>query len=1116
MSLLINNTVRRRPLRPMSDPLAAKTLRRNLPNKSLKLAAVNINSVTSPGRIDELQYFVDSYGIDVLALSELKIDSTVHPSLYSLTGFHPPIVKPRTRRGGGTAIYVNKSLPFSHMNNLDNDDIEAIWVQVKVKDKLVIICSTYIPPHMPADKQSRYLDQLTDSVTQAHSHSPEALVVMGDLNGGNCWLPPNAPPHSPINSFEGKLKSTSEELGLTQLINTATRIQNRTHNIRDLIFTDSPHVITDSGILPSFSNLDHFPVYATLSINFHSENFNNTRQVWDFENTDIDSLVHILSRIEWDTITDRDVDEATEAFTETIRDAANRCIPTKTVKNRNDKLWVTADLRRQIRKRDRLFRLARTRQTDYDWSRWKTQRNIVTNINRKLKKEHIQHKVDLLLESKKDPFKYHTIVKNITGIRRDASIPPLIAENGDVITDDHLKAQILNSYFSAQTDIKLTDLHHAHLHDYENTQPETPNHIDSIVFTPNEVLNTINRLDASKASGPDKLPTRLLKMIAIFIADPLAKIFNKSLAAGKYPSLWKRATVKPIFKGKGSPSELKNYRPISLLPCVSKIFEKLVFKRFYDHITSHQLLTDNQSGYRPGHNTQLQLAYLTDKLYKTLDHSEDFTIIYLDISRYFEKIWHAGLLTKCKLEFGIRGQVLSWLNSYLDGRSQQVQIGNEQSPPMSLKAGVPQGSVLGPLLAIMYLNGLSGITSNQTLYFADDSSIHCSHTPDTIQTKEIELQKDLNAIYDYGLRWAITFNSNKTTQQTFSNRRNPRIPKLTFGGQEIYPTSQHKHLGLTFSSDLKFKQHVNEILLKFNRALSPLYQIAPYIPRRELHQIYTTYVQPHLDYCSAVYDENLTTFDSKRLEKAQNRAARLITGAIRRTPVINLRRELGWSSVADRRRKQRLLLFHKLVYDPAIPRYIKAIVPSTRETSMLRTLRNSNSQTITQPITRTTAYSHSFIPSTIRAWNDLPTEFRLSDSFKIFKKNMDDPIDPDKPNSFNSAGSKLGNILHTRLRLQASSLNAHKFAFGQASSPQCLCGHRREDNPHYLLHCSIHIEHREELFHALTLLLNQDFEHLSPVTQIDLLLNGPKGKSSTIQKTALAIQSFIFKTNRFH
>ena len=1004
------------------------------------------------------------------------------------------------------------------MENLEHDDIEAIWVQVKVKDKLIIICSTYLPPHVPAEQQSRYLDQLTDSVTQAHSHSPEALFVMGDLNGGNCWLPPNAPPHSPISSFENKLKSTSEALGLTQLINTATRIQDKIHNIRDLIFTDSPHVVTDSGTLSSFSNLDHFPVCATLSINFHSEDFNNTKQVWDFQNTDIDSLVHLLSQMEWNEITDKDVDLATEAFTEAILDTASRCIPTKTVRTRSDKLWVTTDLRRQIRKRDRLFKLARARQTDYDWTRWRTQRNLVTNINRKLKKEHIRHKVDLLLENKKDPFKYHTILKNITGVRRDAAIPPLVSDNGTVVSENHSKAELLNSYFSAQTNINITDVQHAHLHEFENSQDATPNHIDSIIFTPNEVLNIINRLDASKACGPDKIPTKLLKMVAIYIAEPLTKIFNKSLASGKYPSIWKRAIVKPIYKGKGSPSDLKNYRPISLLPCVSKIFEKLVFKRFYDHITSHQLLTDNQSGYRPGHNTQLQLAYLTDKLYKTLDNSEDFTIIYLDISRYFEKIWHAGLLAKCKLEFGIRGQVLSWLKSYLDDRSQQVQIGGDLSPPLTLKAGVPQGSVLGPLLAILYLNGLSDITSNQTLYFADDSSIHCSHTPDTLQAKEIELQHDLNAIHDYGIKWAITFNSNKTTQQTFSNRRNPTIPKLTFGGQDICLTNKHKHLGLTFSSDLKFKQHINETLLKFNRALSPLYQVAPYIPRKELHQIYLTYVRPHLDYCSAVYDENLTTFDSKRLEKAQNRAARLITGAIRRTPVNKLRNELGWSSVADRRRKQRLLLFHKLVHDPAIPMYIKAIVPSTRETSMSRILRNSNSQTITHPITRTTNYSQSFIPSTIRTWNDLPAEVRLSNSFKIFKKNIEDMIGPENPSSFNSYGSKQGNTLHTRLRLQASSLNAHKFSFGQANSAQCLRGHRKEDNTHYFLHCSIHTRHREELFHSLTTLLNKDFELIPPAVQIDLLLNGPKETNSKDEslKTALAIQHFIFKTNRFH
>ena len=1097
----------------MSNPLTAKASTQ-LPVKNLTLAAININSITSPGRLEELECFVVDNSIDVLAVSELKIDLTVHPSLYSLPNFHSPIVKPRTRRGGGVGIYISKSLPFSRMIELENDEFETIWVKVRVKEKSFVICSSYLPPHTPADKQSRFLDQLTDSVTRAHAYSPELVAIMGDLNGGNCWLPPNAPKHSPMNSFESKLKSTSESLGLMQLINTATRIQNGTHNIRDLIFIDSPDLVTSSGILSSFCNLDHFPIFAVLSFNLSVTNHNNTAQVWDYRSTDINSLVDIMTLTDWDSITDKDVDEATEALTNVLHDAASRCIPIKNVRTRNDKMWVTTELRRHIRKRDRLFKLARARQTEYDWVRWRTQRNLVTSTNRKLKKEHMKHKVNILLESKKDPFKYHTILKNITGFRRDAAIPPLIAGDGMIISDDNLKAETFNSYFCAQTDIHLTNFHHEHLRQYENMQPETPYDLDTIVFTQYEVLNVINSLDASKACGPDKVPTRFLKMVAIYISEPLSKIFNKSLAAGKYPNLWKEANVKPVFKGKGSPSDVTNYRPISLLPCLSKILEKLMFKRMYEHITLHDLITDNQSGYRPGHNTQLQLLYLTDKLYKSLDQSEDFTIIYLDISRYFEKIWHNGLLAKCKFEFGIRGQVLSWLRSYLDGRSQMVQVGNEQSLPLTLKAGVPQGSVLGPLLAIMYLNGLSNTTTNHMLHFADDSSLHCSHTSDNVRAKELELQNDLDAIHNFGRKWAITFNANKTTQQTFSHRRNSRAPSLTFGGQQILPTKEHKHLGLTFSSDLKFKHHVNETLLKFNRALSPLYQIAPYIPRSVLIQIYTVYVQPHLEYCSAVYDGNLTKFDSKRLEKAQNRAARLMTGTIRRTPVDNLNKELGWSSVADRRRKHRLLLLHRLVYDSTIPEFIKAIVPNNREATS-RTLRNTNDRTITQPMSRTTAYSHSYIPNTTHTWNELPSKYRLPDSHKNFKKNMMCHMGPGKPNPFNTYGSKKGNKLHTKIRLQASSLNAHMFSFGLTASPQCKCGHRREDTTHYLLSCPLYTDARDELFQTLNLLLNQDFDNLSLTSQTDILLNGPQGKANIAIKVAVAIQTFIFKTLRF-
>ena len=1099
----------------MSDSPAVKasTL---LPVKNINIAAVNINSITSPGRLDELQYFMDENHIDILAVSELKIDSTIHPSLYTIQNFHPPIVKPRTRRGGGTAIYVKETLPFTRICDLENDEFEAIWAKVRIKDKTAIICSTYLPPHTPAEKQLRYLDHMTDAITRAQAHSPEVIAIMGDLNGGNCWLPTEAPKHSPINSYELKLKSTSEASGLTQLITTATRIQGHTHNIRDLIFIDAPDIVMGSGILSSFSNLDHFPVYATLSLHYSAAKHKNTKQIWDYKNADINLLVSILSQINWDNMTDKSVDEAAETLTNTLRDVADRCIPIKEVRSRQDKGWVTTELRRHIRKRDRLFKRARNRQTEYDWARWRSQRNMVTSINRKLRQEHMKQKVNILLENKKDPFKYHTILKGITGLSRNTEIPPLIAENGDVISDNLMKAEAFNSYFCTQTDIHLTSSHHEHLREYENTQPETPNRLDTIIFTPQEILNVINGLDASKACGPDKLPTRFLKMVAIYIAEPLAKLFNKSLSAGKYPTLWKNANVKPVFKGKGSPSDIKNYRPISLLPCVSKILEKLMYKRIYEHINTNGLLTDRQSGYRPGHSTQLQLIYLTDTLYKSLDQSEDFTIVYLDISRYFEKIWHDGLLAKCKAEFGIRGQVLRWLGAYLDDRSQSVQVGEHQSGPLTLKAGVPQGSVLGPLLAIMYLNGLNKTTLHPMLFFADDSSLHCSHTPDNVEAKELELQNDLDAIYNYGCKWAITFNASKTTQQTFSKRKNAKIPNLTFGGRAIPLTDEHKHLGLTFSSDLKFKQHVNETLLKFNRALSPLYRIAPYIPRDVLHQIYNMYVKPHLEYCSAVYDGNLTTFDAKRLEKAQNRAARLITGTIRRTSVEGLRKELGWSSVADQRRTHRLMLFHKLIHDPNIPEFIKASVPNMRKSDTSRLLRNTNDSKLTQPKTRTAAYSHSFIPSTTTTWNDLPPESRLLNMHKDFKKNIRHLTNMEAPNNFYSYGCKKGNILHTRIRLQASPLNAHKFLICQQSSPECACGHKREDTCHYLLRCPRYADARDDLFRTLTYLLNQDFSNLPISTQSNILLNGPQDGKCVGKKVAFAVQNFIFKTGRFH
>ena len=322
---------------------------------------------------------------------------------------------------------------------------------------------------------------------------------------------------------------------------------------------------------------------------------------------------------------------------------------------------------------------------------------------------------------------------------------------------------------------------------------------------------------------------------------------------------------------------------------VSYRHTKIVFKNIYDHLSEHHLLSEKQSGYRPKHGTQLQLTYLCHNLYKSLDSGQNFTAIFLDISKYFDTIWHSGLLFKCENEFEITGTLLQWIKSYLHNRTHRVKISSSFSAYQIINAGCPQGSVLGPLLAILYLNELAEITANNTLLFAEDTSLHSSYTPSNINNIQKSLQNDLDKIYQYGQKWIISFNPTKTTQITLSNSPNQFGPQLYFAGKRIPTTHSHKHLGLTFSHDLRFHEHINDIIHKVNRSLSPIYPIATLLPRPTLELIYRTYIRPYFDYCDIIYDGNITVTDSLRLERLQNRAARLVTGTLLRSSTEKLR-----------------------------------------------------------------------------------------------------------------------------------------------------------------------------------------------------------------------------------
>lgn len=1080
------------------------------PKDDSKIAHVNINSITSENRRDELEEFTSSNKIQILALTETKLDSTIHESQFKLKHFQQPFVRHRNRRGGGVAIYFHTSLAASRLPDLEIGNEEWIWAKVKFSTMTIILCCVYIPPDLRAERLQEFLDHFHESISMAQIYNPASIIVTGDFNAGNTYLSSNFN-HSPVSAFERQLEITAESLGLSQLITEPTRHQDATQNLRDLCFVSNPEIVTASGVLPSFSNLDHFPIHVSVKATIPDTPLQE-KQVWDYSRLDVENLTHKLLHTNWDSIINNEIDTATALFTSTLIEAAKDTIPIKTIFSCNNKPWMTNELKRLMRKRDRLFKHAQSRQAkresdnDVDWSRWRQCRNKVNTMVRKLKAQCFHRGAKLLLEEKHNPQKYHSIVRRMTGKSKDSSIPPLISPEGVLIENDTEKSEALNTFFAKQSDL---------LNDEDKDIRTSPNEqipkLEIPVITEFEVLNTINGLSPNKATGPDELPTKIIKLTALLIARPLARLFNNSLQQGVFPSSWKIANVKPIFKKKGSPAEISSYRPISLLCCLSKVFEKIMFKRIYQHLTDHDLLTERQSGYRPGHGTRLQLFYLTHTMYETLDKGRDLTVLYLDISRYFEKIWHKGLLHKCGHEFGL-DNILPWLRSYLTNRRQRVLIRNSSSALLPLKAGCPQGSVLGPLLALLYLNGLSNKTTNEILFFADDTCLFAQHDRGNETDVRNSLQNDLNEILAYGHDWLITFNASKTIQQTFSYRQDKIAPNLIFDSKPIPVVEKHKHLGIIFSKDLRFHEQINEITRKVNIALSPLYPIAPYLPREILEKLFQTYVRPHFDYCDVIFDGLITTNDAQRLERLQNRAARLMTGALPRTATTKLRTDLGWTTLKIRREIHKIQFFHSLSLG-LLPNYIQSILPNLRQNAMNRDLRNAYQRT--EITFRTTNFKNSFLPCTTKLFNRLPEQIRMTGSHQAFKKQVEEQLGCRKPTKYYTYGAKIPNSLLMQLRVGMSKLNGHAYQVQKSPSPSCICGHNNEDTKHYFLHCPRYENIRNLLAQNITQIIGTDFMALNSITKLDILLHGHS--LSDMEGHAVARQTikFIMSSKRF-
>ena len=382
----------------------------------------------------------------------------------------------------------------------------------------------------------------------------------------------------------------------------------------------------------------------------------------------------------------------------------------------------------------------------------------------------------------------------------------------------------------------------------------------------------------------------------------LCDLFIFSLSSGKVPSIWKEANVTPIFK-KDDPSIISNYRPISLLSTTGKVLEKIVHKNLFNFIRDHEILTTLQSGFIPGDSTVNQLVDIYNTFCKALDEEKEVRAIFCDVSKEFDRVWHKGLLYKLQT-IGISGLLLAWFNDYLDNRRQRVVLPGAVSDWTSLKAGVPQGSILGPLLFLVYMKDIVEDIHSTIRLFVDDTSLYII-MEDPLRAAD-QLNSDLAKIHLWATKWLVSFNPSKSKSIIFSRKQiKPFHPPIEMNQQQISEVNSHKHLGLIFSNDCTWHEYLDYIKTKAWHRVNIMRKLKFTLDRKSLQTIYISFIRPLLEYADVVCD-NCTQYEANELEQIQNEAARIVTGTTKLVSIQSLLSETGWESLTSRREKHNI------------------------------------------------------------------------------------------------------------------------------------------------------------------------------------------------------------------
>ena len=769
-----------------------------------------------------------------------------------LPGYHKPKLKGRTSGiKGGIGLFISEDknvIPRDDLSVFIPNVFESIFVEINNgKSKNLIVGIIYRPNTFPLADMDIFSNTLFDIMDMINKEN-KTSVIMGDMN---------------IDLLKYKIHNgTSEYLdtlfsnGFLPLITKPTRITDHSATLIDHIYTNDLSSPYKSGIIIT-DLADHFGIF-TMPTKVCKKTRHTTNDIRVISDINVAAFNSYLQNTNFTDVIQSDcANSAYNIFLDKYKLAFNQAFPMKTIRGKKHEVqhepWITEAFLTSQRQKNKLFKKKLSNPSEQNITNYKTYNTVYNKLKRKLKSDYY---INLIEKHKYDMKKTWSILNSVVG--KDSSkqsFPNTFIVNGKSITDKRLIANEFNNFFSEigyQTGLNV---------------PKTSINFDKYLINQNyptmflrpvssdTVINTTLSLKSKLSTGHDHISTKLLKQSIVSISEPMTHVINLSISEGRVPDQLKVAKVIPIFKS-GDQSLLNNYRPISLLPAFSKLFERIIYNKIMDFLNDHDILYSHQYGFRPKHSTIHPILHFLNHCAEASNKTTpDFTLaVFCDLSKAFDVINHDILL--CKLNnLGLRGKINDWLRDYLTDRKQFVQFENDLSTPLAIKCGVPQGSILGPLLYLLYVNDIKNACTANILSFADDTTLYLSD-PD-LSSLYHKANKEINQLYNWFCANRLSLNAKKTKYIVIKSKyKNCDFEKysvsigntvLTRIGNTCKEESI-KFLGIHIDENLTWKYHLKSVNSKISRSIFSLKQVKKTLPLSALKTLYNSLIQPHLNY----------------------------------------------------------------------------------------------------------------------------------------------------------------------------------------------------------------------------------------------------------------------------